>query len=230
MRLAFLILLIVNVLTFLAIRHAEHQPGVEAQIALLQINPEKVKVVKLDDSNPAAPTPQPALPTPAAPTPQPTQAAQSACFDWGEFIQQDVANATTLLASLGLSDRVTQRETGDLLYWVYIPSLKTKADADKKAAEVKDLKVGDYSEMPDGDAWIVSLGAFKTEDNANQRLAQAKQQGVRSVIVSRRGPHNVIFTLRDPGDTALAQLAAFKTSDGNSVPPQSVSCLTTTQQ
>ena len=46
MRMLFLILLLANLIGFAYIRYAESRAGADAQIALLQISPEKLKLLK----------------------------------------------------------------------------------------------------------------------------------------------------------------------------------------
>ena len=202
MRLLFLILLLANVAAFGYIRYAEGRAGVDAQIALLQISPEKVKLLK-----PGAP-PSVRRDKAAAAQPQPALA----CLEWGGFTAEDAARAAAALAKLKLGDKLSQRDSGDG-YWVYIPPFKTKADADKKATEVKGLGIRDFYVVQDNNQWrfAVSLGAFKTEEAANNYLAQLRQKGVRSALVGPRGAINSVFVIRDPGDAVSAKIAALKT-------------------
>ena len=124
MKLFFLILLIANAAAYGYIRFDESRVGADSQIALLQIGPDKIKLLKsgvrASESKGAATRPSPAL----------------VCLEWGGFSAEEAARAAAALATLTLGDKVSQRETSDS-YWVYIPPLKTKAEADKKAADVK---------------------------------------------------------------------------------------------
>ncbi len=65
------------------------------------------------------------------------------CLEWGSFTDDEAARAAAALDKFALGDKVAQRKTGDS-YWVYIPPLKTRADADKKVGEVKALGVTDF--------------------------------------------------------------------------------------
>jgi len=56
----------------------------------------------------------------------------------------------------------------------------------------------------------VSLGAFKTEEAANNYLAQVKQKGVRSAVVGQRGGRNITYVVREPDDALTARLTALK--------------------
>ena len=191
MRLLFLILLLANVAAFGYIRYAESRVGTDAPIALLQISPEKLKLLKPE----SAPRAQPSL----------------ACLEWGSFAAEDSVRAAAALAKFGLGDKLAQRDSGNS-YWVYIPPFKTMADADKKAAEVKALGISDFNVVPENDQWqfAISLGAFKTEEAANTYLAQLRQKGVRSAVVGPRGTAGNMFVIRDPGDVITAKIAELK--------------------
>jgi len=195
MRMLFLLLLLVNVAAFGYIRYAESRSGADAQIALLQISPDKVKVIKPGERKPKAAAAQPAL----------------VCLEWGGFTPDEAARAAAELAKLGLGDKVTQRESGET-YWVYIPPLKSKADADKKAGELKSLGISDFSIVQEEGPWrfALALGEFKTEDAAAGRLAQLRQKGVRSAVSGARGAKKNTFVIRDPGDAAAARIAGLK--------------------
>ncbi|MBI4191058.1 MAG: SPOR domain-containing protein [Betaproteobacteria bacterium] len=205
MRLLFLILLLANVAAFGYIRYAESRAGADAQIALLQISPEKVKLLKPGAKPSAEPGDMGAA---AVSQPQPLLV----CLEWGSFAAEDATRAAAALARLEIGDKVSRRETGDS-YWVYIPPLKTKAEADKKASEVMALGIGDFLVVQDDDQYrfAVSLGVFKTEEAANGYLAQLRQKGVRSAVVGPRGTKGSLFVIRDPGDAVALKIAGLKT-------------------
>jgi hypothetical protein len=198
MRLLFLIFLLANAAAFGYIRYAEKRSGSDAQIALLQISADKVKLLKPNSSRP----------------PERKAQAQPAlvCLEWGGFSAEDSTRAAAAIAKLDFGDKVTQRTTGDG-FWVYVPPLKTKADADKKAGEVRALGVTDLYVVQDLGPWrfAISLGMFRTEDAANNYLAQLKQKGVRSAVAGPRGAVSNVFVIRDPGDAGAAKLAELKT-------------------
>ncbi len=203
MRLVFLLLLLANAAAFGYIFYAENRTGAGAQIMLLQISPEKVKLLK---------------PAPSPPAPKDKGAAAAAqqsalvCLEWGSFGAEELPRAEAALARFELGDKVSRRVSGESGWWVFIPPLKTKADADKKMAEAKALGVGDLYVVQDEGAnrFAISLGAFKTEDAANGYLAQLKQKGVRSAAVGPHGARNSTFVIRDPGNLAAARLAELK--------------------
>ncbi len=198
MRLLFLILLLLNAIAFGYIRFAEGRAGADNQIALLQIAPEKMKLLKAGSPPPERKSAAPAQP-------------DLVCLEWGGIAPDEATRAGAALDKLALADKVSRREAGDS-YWVYIPPLKSQADVDKKLGELKARNITDLQVMQDNDQWrlAISLGVFKTEEGASTYLAQLKQKAVRSAVIGTRGVKTTTFVIRDPGDAAAAKIAAFK--------------------
>ena len=98
MRLLFLILLLLNAVAYGYIRFAEGRAGSDNQLPLLQIAPEKMKLLKPG----AAPPPRS-----DAARAQP----QLVCLEWVVFAGEESARAVSALMKVGISDNVTQRET-----------------------------------------------------------------------------------------------------------------------
>ncbi len=201
----FLILLFANLLFgYFQYAKGRADAGNSAQIGLLEINPDKVKLVKDGDRPPRLP---------------------SACLEWGSFSGDDVARAAAALVKLQLGDKFTQRDN-DPDYWVYIPPLKTKADAEKKASELKMRGVADFLIMQDEGPWqfAVSLGIFKTEDAATNYLTQLRQKNVRSAVAGPRGAKTSTFVIRDLGG-AGTQLATVSKTDFPTAQLKAVTCI-----
>jgi hypothetical protein len=198
MRLLFFIFLVINAVAFGYICFAENRFGRDNQLALLQIAPDKMRLLNPGGREPMhkdAARPQPGL----------------VCLEWGGFAGDEGARAAVALGKLALGDKVSQRDTGDS-YWVYIPPMKTPAEADKKTSELKARGVADFYMMQDNDQWryAISLGVFKTEEAANNYLGQLRQKGVRSAVAAPRGAKSSLFVIRDPGDAAAAKIAELK--------------------
>lgn len=197
MRIFFLFVLLANVALFAWLNYAESRAGADAQIALLQISPDKVRLVQAGAVSAAANREKPPL--------------SMVCVEWGPFAADELARGAAALARLDLGNRVTQREASDS-YWVHIPPMKTRADAEKKANEIRALGITDFFVVmePGPAQFALSLGVFKTEEAANNHLAQLRPKGVRSAIVAPYGAAATIFVLREPGEAATMKLAELK--------------------
>jgi hypothetical protein len=198
MRLFFLLVVLANAATFAYIRYAESRAGADAQIAMLQISPDKVRLVK-------------AGPVPAAANREKPPLSQ-VCVEWGAFNADEAARAAAALAAFDLGERLSRRDAGES-YWVYIPPMKSRADADRKAGEVRGLGIADFYVVQDAGPmqFAISLGVFKTEEAANNRLAQIRPKGIRSAIVAPYGASTTTFVIREPGDATTLKLAELKT-------------------
>lgn len=208
MRLLFLLLALANIVFYAYAFVAKPQGSADSQIPLLQINPEKIRIVK------ATGTVSSGKPNPAeqakAPPPGP-----AACLEWGLFAGPDVARAAAAIARLELPQTLVQRVVADVGgYWVYIPPLRSKAEVDKKIGELKALGVTDFFAVQDQTPWrnAISLGIFKSEEAAKSFLAGLREKGVRSAILERRGNFlkQMAYFVREPGEAMVARLAELQ--------------------
>lgn len=73
-------------------------------------------------------------------------------------------------------------------WWIFIPPLANKADADKKAGELKRLGAPEFFVVqdPGPNRFAISLGIFSSEPAAEERLASLRSKGVKSAKVARR--------------------------------------------
>lgn len=215
MRLLLLLLLLANLGFFAYHRYAGDSGDAAAQIAALQISPERIRTVA------AAPASVPASGKPAPPPP-------AACVEWGPFGGPDVARADAALAALALPADAVLRQVSDVDgYWVHMAPMKTKAEVDRKLGELKALGVTDTFVVQDPGPWrnAVSLGLFKSEEAANAELERLRQRGVRSALVTRRERmlKLVSYFVREPSAATIAQITALK-SEYPAADMKAVSC------
>lgn len=217
MRLLLIMLLVVNLGFFAFHRFLDEPVDTSAQIAALQISPEKIRTVATEVA--------PAVSAPVAVAAVPPPAA---CVEWGAFGGPDVARADVALAALALPAEAVQRRVIDIDgYWVHMPVLKTKAEVDRKLGELKALGVTDFFVVQDAGPWrnAVSLGLFKSEDAANAELERLRQRGVRSAVVTRREKFlkQVSFFVREPSAATIARITELQ-RDFPAVELKAVSC------
>jgi hypothetical protein len=205
MRILLLLLLLAN-LGFFAYHHlAGANDEAAAQIALLQINPERIRTV-------AAGTVTPRLEGAALGG---SAQAPAACLEWSPFSSAEAVRVETALALLALPPDMLQRQTTDVDgYWVHMPPLKTRAEVDRKVAELKSLGVEEFFVVQDAGPWrnAISLGLFKNEEAAKTELERLRQRGVRSASIVRREKllKQVTFYLREPDPATVARLTELQ--------------------
>lgn len=126
-----------------------------------------------------------AVPEPAKAPPPMT----ASCAEWGEFSGDDLVRAQDVLATLKLGNDLSQRTVEqDHGYWVYVPPQKSRADVEKKIAQLTERGVKDYFVVQEKGKWFnaISLGVFKSEEAAQRYLASLRKKGVRTAKVGER--------------------------------------------
>ena len=206
MRAVFLLLVLAN-LMFFAYAQVMREGGGADSTTQLQISPERIKLMKAAAG--------PVVERPKTPPEKTAAAAPSACVEWGVFAGPEVARADTALARLELPQAQIERSVTDAGgHWVYIPPLRTKADADRKTGELKALGIADFFVVQDAGQWrnAISLGIFRTEDAAKTFLAKLRERGVRSAVVERRENFlkQITFYVREPNEATVAKLAVIQ--------------------
>lgn len=142
-------------------------------------------------------------------------AAAQACLEFGDFGVSDTARAEAALAALSLGSRMTSRSVEvPGFYMVYQPPLKTRADADRRAEELRTLGVKDLLVIGESGPlrFGIGLGSFREADAAKAHLASLEKLGVKGARVSDK-PSTVNatrFQLRDLDAAASQQLAAIR--------------------
>jgi len=213
MRALFLLMLLANLVFFAYAHVAREGAGVETQIRLLQIAPEKIRPLNAPEPEPAA---RPRAPGKAMPTvPRAALAVPGACLEWGIFTGPAVARAETALAGLGLPPGQVGRTITDAGgYWVYMPPQKTRADADRKVGELKALGITEFFVVQEPVQWrnAISLGIFRSDEAAQAFLADLREHGVRSAIAARRENFlkQVAFHVREPSEGTVARVTALQ--------------------
>jgi hypothetical protein len=221
MKLVFLFLLLINVALFAWQQGAFGrfaESGREPERMARQIEPERIRVLSeknvqelRERANQArAATAAAAPPAPAAPD----LSLPQACVEFGDFLGDDVARVETALLKLGLGSRQTARPVEvPGWYQVYVPPYKTRAEADRAAAELGKRGIKDLLVLPDGPLRLgISLGSFRDPELAKSHAASMEKLGVKNVRVADK-PAAVTATryqLRELDAGAAQQLAAIK--------------------
>jgi cell division septation protein DedD len=172
-----------------------------------QVNADKLKVVPASQATAAKAAEPASAPPPAALAPVAASPALIACVEVGALTAQEARRFDSRIAALGplkpVRQNVTTTEVGS--YMVHIPPQATRAAADSKAEELKNLGVTNYYVIPDNTPmkWAISLGVFKSENAAKTLLAALNKQGVQGARISGRGTQvtRVNYRFRDV-DTA----------------------------
>jgi SPOR domain len=196
MRALFVVLVVANLLlaAYALLTPLPRSP--DAGLLDSQLNADKIRIVP----------PRPAV----------IPARQGACIEWGAFSAAELPAAREAIGALDLGARVSAVEVQTIAgWWVYIPPLKSRAEVERKVAELTELGVDEYFTVENGEEMrnAISLGIFRSEEAANNYLQTLRDKGVRSAQVGRRD-HRVTqtaFLVRNPDPAISARMAELTT-------------------
>lgn len=175
--------------------------------------PEPVQTIAPEKTAPEKAAPEKAAPEKAAAEPPAEPVAGSAkvaaessvCLVWEHLSVVDAERVNGVLSAKFSNYKVSRQVAGGESngWWVYIPPLLGKPEADKKASELKAFGVTDYFIIPDGpNRFAISLGIFTAEKGGQERLAELKEKGVRSARLTPRPGKDGTVSLEARGPQA----------------------------
>jgi hypothetical protein len=146
----------------------------------------------------------------AALGPAKVSALADVCVEWGPLSEGERARALAQLEPFDLARLISQKKVEVIAnYWVFIPPAANKAAADKRVEELKGQNIRDVALVESGPQRLaISLGAFRTEESAQARLAQLETQVVKSAKVGSRAQSlmQTVLVVRDPPAPAVARM------------------------
>lgn len=177
-----------------------------------QLRADQLRIVSNDQPPPEVSRKEKAA-KPAEPPPA------EVCAVLGDIPAAEAESAERALTEKLPAFRVSRTTVaGNSSYWVHIPPLKSKRDAENKVAELKKLGVKEFFIMQENGAnnLAISLGLFSSEGAAAAALEALKEKGVRSAkVLERAGKAALVqFELRGPE----AQAEDMRTALGQVLP------------
>ena len=174
-----------------------------------QVTPERMHLISHGEAPPAK-----AVETPA---PVAAEAAiDNVCLRWNNLSASETERLNGLFGEKYPDFKTTKHQASaeGNGWWVFIPPLPGKAEADKKAGELRGLGIRDYFVIQEaGDKHLaISLGVFSSEKGANDRLNDLKERGVRSARLEARPGKETPSSLEasGPATQKAALLASIK--------------------
>ena len=132
------------------------------------------------------------------------------CAEWGPLSDSDRARALAAIEPLDLGKLMTQKKVEIIAnYWLFLPPAANKPAADKQVEELKAQGIREASVVDSGPQRLaISLGAFRSEDAAQARLATLQSQGVKNAKVGQRvqAVPQTALVIRDPPAIAVVRL------------------------
>jgi hypothetical protein len=136
-----------------------------------------------------------------------TVPAETGCYEWGSFSTASLLRARNVLDKYSLAATVQEQTSHESRrYWVYIPRLRSAAQAQSKVEELRVLGVEDMFVVQEPQ-WhnAISLGVFKDEQLATKLLEELRRRGVNSAVKGVRNQEkgqSSLFISNMSSDTA----------------------------
>ena len=220
LRFLLILLLLLNALALAAWQGWLGQGGVrgEPERVTNQLNPERIELLAPDtlaaarvptEAPPApaapavvaqaAPVASPVVEAPPAPTVPPAPPACVAFAGLDDTLAQDLLADAAAQTSFEARDISTTDVTS---WWVHIPSLGSKAAADRRAAALRGQGVTDLFVVTENGAnpFAISLGLFKSAESAAEQRRRLQVKGVRGIEIQERGQASHRVEVRGPAD------------------------------
>jgi hypothetical protein len=193
-----------NLVFFAWSRESPGSPGDSREPDRLaaQLSPEKIRIINANKRDADANTQAPATDagTPSTPTSAPSEAkvaaapaltpAAEVCREVGELPLDEAEKLKAAISASAAAVAVTLRPQAEVQsYWLRIPPLRDRAEAEKKAAEIKKLGVSDFYVVQDEGPNLnaISLGLFRNEQAAAELRNRLAKKGVRTMEIQSRG-------------------------------------------
>ena len=140
--------------------------------------------------------------------------ALSTCIVLRDLPIAEIVRFESLLAEKWPAFKVQRTKvTGSASYWVNIPPLASKQEADNKAAELKKLGIPEFYVVQENgpNNRAISLGLFSRREAATSSLEMLRAKGVKSARISERNVKSLSASLEihGPGAQAEALIARF---------------------
>lgn len=222
MKILFWIMLLANVVFFVALRWGGLLTDESQVVAQPALHEEQIRLLNAPTSVPDQALSAPAvLPTFSAATTLAISAPLAAkpnglvCLEWGDFSGADLTRATAALSNLQLGNKLSQRQIEhNIGYWVYIPPLKDVAAVNQKLAQLKARGVEEYFVVQEAGPWLnaISLGVFKTQEAGQKFVDVLRAKDVRSAQIGERASKlkATIFVLQGIDSVISSKLSALQ--------------------
>lgn len=199
MRLVFLLLVLANLLLAAYGFRMQAESSATASIMAQQIQPERVRLITVEEAERIAANRRP----------------PTVCLEWGAFAALDAPRALEAIEALGVKAR-ERRVEETARWWVTLPPFATRAAANARLAELKNLGVDESYVIDDEASGLrngISLGLFRSEDGARARLEAVERRGVSGArIVARESVVRVYLQVREAPEDFRARAAALKSA------------------
>lgn len=165
----------------------------------------------------------PAVPVSVHPEKIVLVAAQENCLLWGDFYEEQIRYATTVLSDLFPGLIYDTEESGQTtMYWLYISRYPNKEAANREINKLRNLGIVSFR-VKDDTQWqnAVSLGMFYDQQDALKQLREIEKKGItnakieeRSVMLKKIVIHNPAHMIKEQMQKLVGQFDDTKLAQG----------------
>lgn len=113
---------------------------------------------------------------------------QENCLVWGNFYEEQIRYAETVLTELFPDLFYSQEESGDtIMYWLHIPRLPNKEAANREINKLRNLGIVSFR-VKDDSKWenAISLGMFYDQKDALKQFREIEKKGITNARIEDR--------------------------------------------
>lgn len=178
-----------------------------------EINPEKIKIIPPNEMHSMK---EHMLSVQSPVITEDTDVAQTACYEWGIFSDNNLTSAQAALAALSIPYTIKAQSSQEAKrFWVYSPPFRSASEAQKKAAELKSIGVEDLFVVQEA-RWknAISFGIFSDEKLAIHLQKELQAKGVKNVEKALRtqGKTYSSLTLNNLTENNIIEIKKLKPS------------------
>ena len=149
--------------------------------------------------------------------------AQENCLLWGDFYEEQIRYAGTVLSDLFPGLIYDTEESGQTtMYWLYIPRYPNKEAANREINKLRNLGIVSFR-VKDDTQWqnAVSLGMFYDQQDALKQLREIEKKGItnakiedRNVVLKKIVIHNPAHMIKEQMQKLVEQFDDTKLVQG----------------
>ncbi|WP_292916823.1 SPOR domain-containing protein [Nitrosomonas sp.] len=128
------------------------------------------------------------IPTPVNPEKIILVPAHENCLIWGNFYEEQIQYAVSVLSELFPDLVYSLEEAGDTaMYWLYIPPYPNKELANREINKLRNLGIVSFR-VKDDNQWenAISLGMFYDQNDALKQLREVEKKGITVAKIDNR--------------------------------------------
>lgn len=134
--------------------------------------------------------------------------AHENCLVWGDFYEEQVKYAETVILGLFPDLFYSLEESGNtMMYWLYIPPRPDREAANREINKLRNLGIVSFR-VKDGNQWenAISLGMFYDQKDALKQLREVEKKGITDAKIEDRSVMLKKIVIYNPAQSIKEQM------------------------